>query len=258
MNSRHTLAHAIPTAPFLFILALATALTARPETAAACTMDAYMGTICMTAARQCPRGYLPAEGQTIGIDGNTTLYSLLMNTYGGTPGKTFRLPDLRGRVPVNVGHGAGLTPVELGELRGEETHRLSDVELANHSHNAIISSHGQPQATGKVSVPVSGNVMIGTTQPSSQSDSPADGVLLTKSSSADIYAAAGSPANVTLGGANAIQGEATGPVALPVTGLQGIPVEVHGAGQGLPFPIIPPQLGLQYCIAIKGPYPPPP
>ncbi len=87
---------------------------------ASCTTESYIGTVCMTAASYCPRGTLEADGQQLAIKEYMSLYSLLGNTYGGDSIQTFRLPDLRGRTPVGVGQGPGLSNITLGEQRGEE------------------------------------------------------------------------------------------------------------------------------------------
>jgi microcystin-dependent protein len=59
------------------------------------------------ATQFCPRYSLPADGRILPIALNTTLFSLLGTNYGGDGVSTFALPDLRGRVPMGVGNGAG-------------------------------------------------------------------------------------------------------------------------------------------------------
>lgn len=44
------------------------------------------------------------------------------------------LPDLRGRVPVGQGAGAGLTNRVMGAKAGEESHLMTNAELLPHSH----------------------------------------------------------------------------------------------------------------------------
>jgi len=46
-----------------------------------------------------PAGYLQCTGQTLSISGYPALYAAIGNTWGGTGGSTFRLPDTRGRTP---------------------------------------------------------------------------------------------------------------------------------------------------------------
>ena len=49
--------------------------------------------------------------------------------------ETFALPDMRGRTPIGVGTGAGLTARALADTGGAETHQLTEAELAAHLHD---------------------------------------------------------------------------------------------------------------------------
>ena len=80
-----------------------------------------LGEISMFAGNFAPRGWAFCHGQILSINQNQTLYSLLGTTYGGDGRTTFGLPDLRGRVPVHVGQGPGLSNVSLGRKFGQET-----------------------------------------------------------------------------------------------------------------------------------------
>jgi hypothetical protein len=59
----------------------------------------YLGQILLSAGRRTPPGTLPASGQTLAINTNTALFSLLENEYGGNGRTTFKLPDLRKSAP---------------------------------------------------------------------------------------------------------------------------------------------------------------
>ncbi|WP_422828731.1 phage tail protein [Vreelandella gomseomensis] len=61
--------------------------------------------------------------------------------YGGNGTTTFRLPDLRGRSPVGVGQGPGLSNVAQGVMHGAETATLSRFQLPAHS-NALTTWRG--------------------------------------------------------------------------------------------------------------------
>jgi microcystin-dependent protein len=89
-------------------LLISTALTGSAllgmSTAQACGIDAYLGTICITAATYCPGDTtLEANGQIMKISENQALYSLLGTAYGGNGSTEFALPDLRGALPIGVG-----------------------------------------------------------------------------------------------------------------------------------------------------------
>ena len=82
----------------------------------------------------CPRGWANADGQLLPINQNDALFSILGTTYGGDGRRTFGLPDLRGRVPLHVGQGAGLTNRRQGDKSGAEKHSLRIAEMPKHQH----------------------------------------------------------------------------------------------------------------------------
>ncbi|MEN9966543.1 MAG: hypothetical protein RL416_700 [Pseudomonadota bacterium] len=57
-------------------------------------MDEYLGVIKLIAGNFCPDGFLYCDGQTLQIQQNAALYSLLGNQYGGNSQQTFCLPNL--------------------------------------------------------------------------------------------------------------------------------------------------------------------
>jgi len=77
------------------------------------------------------------------------LYNAIGYTYGGS-GNNFNVPDIRGRVAVGTGTGAGLSTRNLGNKGGEETHILSSDEMPSHTHtsNATGGSIGLIRSTG--------------------------------------------------------------------------------------------------------------
>src|SRR2546423_10907562 len=82
-----------------------------------------------------PKGWALCNGQLLPINQNQALFSLLGTTFGGDGRVNFALPDLRGRVPIEVGNGH-----TLGERGGEQAHTLSIPELPTHTHVAHGSS----------------------------------------------------------------------------------------------------------------------
>ena len=96
--------------------------------------EPFIAEIRMVGFNFAPRGWATCDGQLLPISQNTALFSLLGTTYGGNGTSTFGLPDLRGRAPLNVGQGPGLTNRVLGEQSGAATVTLVANQLPAHTH----------------------------------------------------------------------------------------------------------------------------
>jgi microcystin-dependent protein len=96
--------------------------------------DPFIGEIRMFAGNFNPHGYAFCDGQLLLVSQNQALFSLLGTLYGGDGETTFRLPDLRGRLAIDAGRGAGLTARSVGQSSGSETATISAGQLANHNH----------------------------------------------------------------------------------------------------------------------------
>jgi len=94
-----------------------------------------------------PNGWAACDGSLLAINANAALFALLGTTYGGNGTTNFALPDLRGRVGMGVGAGAGLPPATLGVKSGEEGHTLSQNELPLHFHNVVAGNNGTAGGT---------------------------------------------------------------------------------------------------------------
>lgn len=99
-----------------------------------------------------PLDWALCNGQLMSIAENSTLFTLIGTTYGGDGQQTFGLPDLRGRVPVHQGSGAGLSPTVMGQLGGVESVTLISNQLPSHGHTAQVSSApgAQPGPAGNL------------------------------------------------------------------------------------------------------------
>jgi microcystin-dependent protein len=75
------------------------------------------------------------------------LYALIGTTYGGDGVSTFNVPDLRGRVPIDQGTGAGQPTYVLGQPGGEENHTIQDREMPSHSHSLVSTTNASTTAT---------------------------------------------------------------------------------------------------------------
>lgn len=119
------------------------------------------GEIRMYAGSAAPAGWLFCQGQAISRTTYAALFTAIGTTFGtGDGSTTFNLPDMRGRVPVGVGQGSGLTNRVLGATGGEENHILSVAEMPAHSHTHSWNFGtplfpGSVQATNGVGHPIS-------------------------------------------------------------------------------------------------------
>ena len=92
-----------------------------------------------------PQGWALCDGQTLPINQNQAVFSLLGTTYGGDGLTTFALPDLRGRTPIHMGSGHS-----LGQRSGQEGVALSVSQIPSHDHpmRASNSAASTAEVTG--------------------------------------------------------------------------------------------------------------
>ena len=102
--------------------------------------EPFIGQILLFAGNFAPRSWALCDGQLLPINSNQALFSILGTTYGGDGRTTFGLPDLRGRVPVGVGQGSGLSNRTLGVKGGEEHVTLTEAEMPAHQHTEGAST----------------------------------------------------------------------------------------------------------------------
>jgi microcystin-dependent protein len=76
-----------------------------------------------------PRNWAFCNGQTLAINQNSALFTLIGTTYGGDGRSTFKLPNLQGMVPIHMGDG-----FVRGQSSGEATHVLTTQEMPAHNH----------------------------------------------------------------------------------------------------------------------------
>jgi len=243
---------------------LVTAFVATPQKALACATDPYLGSVCVTAASYCPRGYEVAAGQINAISENQALFSLLGNRFGGDARSTYGYPDLRGRAPIGTGRGPGLTDFDLGKMVGQETKTLTISQMPSHTHDATFTPSGGASsgtASGTISVPVTGSAKIATSSTGAGSITPSDHAVLGKAAQGlggvTLYSPAGTAADLNIGPAGAVTGTASGPVALDVDLTGGVTgtVDLTDTGEGRAFYVVAPRIALTFCIATEGLYP---
>ncbi|MDJ0974802.1 MAG: tail fiber protein [Planctomycetota bacterium] len=98
--------------------------------------DPFLGQIMLVGFNFPPTGWARCDGQILQISQNSALFSLLGTTYGGDGRVTFALPDLRSRVPVHVGTGAGLDTISWGEKAGSLN--IAASQLPAHTHGFSV------------------------------------------------------------------------------------------------------------------------
>lgn len=98
-----------------------------------------------------PQGFAFCSGQLLSIAQNSVLFNLIGTTYGGDGVNTFALPDLRGRVPVNMGQGSGLSNYIIGQIAGVENVNLNANQIPSHTHLVNASSTGATTPTASSS-----------------------------------------------------------------------------------------------------------
>jgi microcystin-dependent protein len=100
----------------------------------------YIGEIRMFGFPRIPTGWFACDGSLQSIAEYETLYTLLGTTYGGDGQNTFAVPDLRGRIPVHNGQGAGLSSYPIGMSVGTEGVVLLTQQIPQHGHVMMAST----------------------------------------------------------------------------------------------------------------------
>ena len=115
--------------------------------------EPFIGEIRMFGGNFAPRGWALCDGQLLSIPQNDALFALLGTIYGGDGRTTFGLPDLRGRVPIHMGQGPGLSSRPIGQKAGDENATVSTAQLPAHSHAMAASSQAGTSASPAAAVP---------------------------------------------------------------------------------------------------------
>lgn len=97
-----------------------------------------VGEVRLYAGTATPDGWARCDGQRLDVGAFGDLYTVIGTTYGGDGRQAFAVPDLRGRVAIQAGRGAGLATRKLGESGGEALVVLREDQLPSHEHAAEI------------------------------------------------------------------------------------------------------------------------
>ena len=117
-----------------------------------------VGIIQMFAGSTAPNGWLICDGSTVSRKTYSDLFKIIGVTYGaGNSNDTFTLPDMRGRTPIGVGTGSGLTARTLAATTGAETATLAETNLASHTHTATVGTQSANHTHSGTTAGVSAN-----------------------------------------------------------------------------------------------------
>lgn len=93
-------------------------------------------------AASVPTGFLECDGSAVSRTTYSALFSAIGTTYGSGDGSTtFNVPNLRDKVSLGAGSGAGLTTRTLAQSVGANTHALTTSEIPSHTHGYTDPGH---------------------------------------------------------------------------------------------------------------------
>ncbi len=95
--------------------------------------EPFLGEIRIASFGFAPKGWALCKGQTLPINQNMALFSLLGTTYGGNGRDNFALPNLCGRMPIHF-----CNDFTQGELWGSQTVTLAANQIG-HDHDATFT-----------------------------------------------------------------------------------------------------------------------
>lgn len=198
-------------------------------------MEGTIGEIRIFAGNFAPRSWAFCEGQTISIASNNALYAIVGTVYGGDGVTTFNLPDLRSRIPIGTGQGAGLPNYTLGSQVGDESVTLTSNQMPAHAHVATVqqaSTPGSAKAT-----------LNGINNAGGQSAPGGNYLGQDNSAGATAYATTGTPVAMHAGSLEATIN------ASPPT------VTLSQNGGNTPHENVQPILAVNYIICLEGIFP---
>lgn len=190
--------------------------------------EPYLAMICVFAFNFAPNGWQICNGTLLSIAQNTAVFALLGTTYGGNGQTTFGIPDLRGRAPIGMGQGLGLSQYDLGQFGGVESITLTAGQMPMHTHNMTHTLTAAPKASTQAAT---SNVPAATKVPAA---------LPTIGAGVNTF---------TVNGYNTVSDV----TLMPADVSGGIVAGVSGGSQ--PHSILQPYLTVNYCIAMQGIYP---
>jgi microcystin-dependent protein len=247
-------------------------------------MDFYTGMVVPWSIAWVPEGYQFCQGQELQIQQYQAVYSLIGISFGGDAVRTFKLPDLRSRVPVGVSAGAQPS-CTMGQFMGLPVNSIT-INMTNlplHSHSSSFTPTTGSQAitipavapSGSLSASAAVSVLAGIPTASVQSPVAGNGYYLTGAKAQAPSALSGLYTTVAPGAGttSSLQGVSVG-VTTPAGYTPGSPASTAtistvtggsvnitpGGGnpagaQPLSINNLQPSLGLNFLFCIQGIYP---
>ena len=204
----------------------------------------FLGQIMLVPYNFAPAQWAFCNGQSLEIEKYSALFSLLGITYGGDGKRTFKLPDLRRRVPLGAGLSPSFRGYPLGNSGGYEQIKLSEQQMPNHSHLATFTS--------KEIEPIIANAIIRAKSGKGDATNADDNYLATgkatKGNSVYSVNDGYSTTSDTTMNSQAVEINITG-------GESKGDVTVGSAGSNDPITVMQPYLAMHYIIALDGIYP---
>jgi microcystin-dependent protein len=118
----------------------------------------FVGQIISVGFNFAPVGWFLCDGKPYPISQYEPLYQLLGTFYGGDGVTTFNVPDLRGRTPLCMGTGKGLSTYVQGQVLGSEQITLTANNTPLHTHTVALSVNSATTDTPQTGYTVGTNV----------------------------------------------------------------------------------------------------
>ncbi len=196
-----------------------------------------------------PRCWAVCQGQLEDIASNTALYSLIGTYYGGDGRNNFGMPDFRGRAPIGIGQGPGLSYRQIGQMGGWEATQLTNSTLPAHTHECT----GQATSTATLSGTPGTSSTVKCNNTVSNINSPVGKVWGLFDGRETIYADAPGETDEMHAGLVTVNVDLS-PVTVDVnTTIDSI--GINSTGGNLPHDNMSPYLVLNSCICTQGVFP---
>ncbi len=179
-------------------------------------MDSFIGEIRILPYTFAPLDWAYCNGALMTVQQNPALYSIIGNTFGGTPNVSFNLPNMQGSAAIGAGQGPNLTPRRISSKSvGAPSITLTPPQLPSHNHTLTAQS---------------------TTTPADITATPDNQAWLSHGEASGKSFFTFAPSN-------------------PSTYVNIHGVALSANGEGKPHDNMQPYLGMNFCISLAGEYP---